>query len=320
METFKFSQLYASQLNLGNLAGLASETLHEVEPRLPQLGVVGEDTYTKLNTDLTVMKSEMDRAPGSLLTPAIHEANRKCDATLNEIKRMTKAGSQSTLSDRAEAGRLLMHLLEGFWHLDREPLMTQITMTRELLRRYHASPDLTAAADTLGIAEMFTALASENNGLDTLYHDRLEEQAKASPAATTMHSAVADGYTGLCSIVLKAVNLHPDDEELRTLFHALDAIRKKYSALSPAKIDLRHAEVDAIPNQVYTGKPVTPIPSARYGDEDLVFTKDFNVTYDDNVNPGTEATVTLHGRGRFTGTHSRTFTIERIVDDGAQQG
>jgi hypothetical protein len=312
MKTLKFSQLYASQLNLGNLAGLASETLQEIEPQLPQLGTVGTDTYKKLDADLTAMKSEMDRPPGSLLTPAVHEANRKCDATLNEIKRMVKAGTQSTIPEKTEAGRLLLHLLEGFWDLNRKPLITQITMTNELLRRYNASPELINAAGTLGLAEIFKTLIVENSLLDKLYHDRLEEQAKTAPAATTMRLAVADGYTSLCSIVLKAVNLHPDDEELQNLFHALDALRKKYAALSPAKINIRHAEIDPIPNQVYTGKNITPIPSARYDDEDLVFPKDFTVTYRNNVKPGTQAVVILHGRGRFTGTCEYTFTIELL--------
>jgi hypothetical protein len=316
----KFSQLYASRLNLGNLAGLVSETLQEVEPQLPQLGTVGTDTYNKLNADLTVMKSEIDRSQGSPLTPAIREANRKCDATLNEIKRMVKAGTQSTLPDRAEAGKLLMHLLEGFWHLNREPLITQITLTNELLRRYSASPEPGQAADILAVSEMFATLASDNNTLDALYHDRIGKQAKTAPAATGMKSAVADGYTSLCSIVLKAAALHPEDEGLQTLFHTLDALRKKYSALLPAKINIRHAEVNSIPGQTYTGKPVTPIPSATCNGEVLVFPKDFTVTYRNNVKPGAAATVILRGRGRFTGTYECMFAIERIIDDDAQPG
>jgi hypothetical protein len=308
MGTLKFSHLDAFNLKLGNLAGLTDETLHEVEPQLPQLGTVETDTYNKLLTDLTTMKKEMDRSPGSLLTPPIREANRKCDATLNEIKRMVKAATQSTLPDKVEAGHLLMHLLEGFWTLDRQPLMTQITMTRELLRRYGESTALSGAAGTLGIQGLFVALTAENNLLDSLYHERIEEQAQVAPAATHLRSTVADGYGRLCSIVLQAVNLHPDSEELLRLFHELDAIRKKYSALSPSKIPLKHVTVDSIPDQAHTGKPLTPIPTASCEKEELVFSKDFHVTYRNNIKRG-EATVILHGNGRFTGQHERAFTI-----------
>ncbi|MDR0758364.1 MAG: DUF6261 family protein [Tannerella sp.] len=313
METLKFSHLNASSLKLSYLSGLAGETLQQVEPSVKQLGAVGEDTYAKLNTDLSAMDAVIDRARSSALTAPIREANDKCDATLNEIKRTVKADSQSTLTEKAQAGATLLHFLEGFWHLNKEALPSQIRLTRELLRRFYDTPEATAAADTLGLLPLFTALGTQNLALETLYHERLDQESQAAPAATHLKLTVADGYTKLCGIVLQAANLHPEDETLTTLFLAMDAIRKKYSALLPAKIDLRDAAVDPIPNQTYTGKPVTPIPSARYGDEDLVFAKDFTVTYRHNVEPGSEATVTLHGKGRFSGQHERTFIIGLIT-------
>ncbi|MDR2469683.1 MAG: hypothetical protein LBD27_04290, partial [Tannerella sp.] len=132
MATVKFTHLDAFKLKLGNVAGLASETLHETTPLLPKLGEVGAKIATKLDADLATMKSEMDKTPGSPLTEAIRQANKACDDTLNEIKRTTKVASQSTVTLKAEAGAVLMHFLEGFWHLDREPILTQIAMTREL--------------------------------------------------------------------------------------------------------------------------------------------------------------------------------------------
>jgi hypothetical protein len=300
-------------MKLSNLSGLVDETLHEIAPQVKELGAVGEETYAKLEVDLAAMNAVIDRARGSALTAPIREANDRCDATLNEIKRMVKADSQSTVPETAQAGATLLHFLEGFWHLNREPLPTQIALTRELLRRFYDTPEATAAAATLALLPLFTALSTQNLALETLYHERLEQESQAAPAATHLRLAVADGYTHLSSIVLQAINLHPEDEIWTTLFHALDGIRKKYSALMPAKIDIRDADVAPIPAQPYTGKPVTPIPEAYYGEGDkreaLVFTKDFTVTYLHNVEQGDEATVTLHGRGRFCGQHVRTFNI-----------
>jgi hypothetical protein len=45
---------------------------------------------------------------------------------------------------------------------------------------------------------------------------------------------------------------------------------------------------------------------------ELVFAKDFNVTYRHNVEAG-EATVILQGKGRFNGSHERKFNIVRSV-------
>lgn len=309
MRKFVFTTLGAAKLNLPNLAGLASESLQETEPLLPKIGSIGAGIHAKLKADVALMKSEMDRAPENPLTKQINALDKTCDAQFQEIKRMMKAGAHSTVPAKAAAGGVLMNMFEGFWQLDKEPLMTQITMTREMILRYNTHPEAGQAATTLNIADLFASLAADNNALDTLYHDRLEEEAQALPPASSMRPVVVEGYTGLSNVVVQAVNLNPDDAQLVALFHKLDAIRKKYAALSPSKIDLKHVLVEHIPHQQFAGRPVTPIPIARYEDVELVFTHDFTISYRDNDRPG-EGVAILHGKGNFTGKHERGFMIE----------
>jgi hypothetical protein len=299
-------------LRLSNLAGLSGETLDLVNPLAGQLGDTCVKTAARLSINLATMKSEMDKNPRSPLTEPIRKANSDCDASLNEIKRTAKSGEQSTIPAKADAGKTLMFFLKPFWHLDKEPLVTQIGMTEELLLRYNSQPQLTAAAGILGMAELFPALAQQNMLLNTLYNQRLDEYAALSPAASRLHGDVTEDYDGLCDIVVKAVNLEPVQHPVLDLFHKMDDLRKKYSALSPAHIDIRHAVTEPIATQTHTGKAITPIPVAYYEDAELVFAKDFNVTYKHNVEVG-EATVTLHGKGRFNGSHERKFNIVRSV-------
>jgi hypothetical protein len=74
--------------------------------------------------------------------------------------------------------------------------------------------------------------------------------------------------------------------------------------------------VEPIETLPYTGKAVTPVPVAYYrGDGEkptveLVFAKDFSVTYKNNVEVGT-ADVTLHGKGHYKGQKTVTFNIAR---------
>jgi hypothetical protein len=80
-----------------------------------------------------------------------------------------------------------------------------------------------------------------------------------------------------------------------------------------AKHDLTHAAVDSIADQPFAGKPVTPIPVVRYTDSkgttvELIFSKDFSLTYKDNDRVGT-AEVILHGKGGYKGTKVITFSI-----------
>ena len=65
----------------------------------------------------------------SLLTGQIKQANDACDATLDDIKRSIKAGAKSTITAKASAGELLEHFMKPFWELNKEPLMSQISMT-----------------------------------------------------------------------------------------------------------------------------------------------------------------------------------------------
>ena len=77
----------------------------------------------------------------------------------------------------------------------------------------------------------------------------------------------------------------------------------------PLPTNMHDVTVTAIPVQMYTGKAVTPIPEARFGETPLTFAKDFSVTYKNNEAPG-EAIVILHGKGHYTGITDRRFIIE----------
>jgi hypothetical protein len=76
-----------------------------------------------------------------------------------------------------------------------------------------------------------------------------------------------------------------------------------------------HCVIEPIDTQKYTEKAVIPIPKAYWREDgkptvELVFAKDFSVTYKNNVNVGT-AEVTLHGTGDYKGQKTVTFNIAR---------
>lgn len=66
--------------------------------------------------------------------------------------------------------------------------------------------------------------------------------------------------------------------------------------------------VSAIPEQVYTGGTVRPVPTVEYDGEELEPYADFLLEYADNVGPG-KATAYIRGTGSFAGTVSATFVI-----------
>ena len=74
------------------------------------------------------------------------------------------------------------------------------------------------------------------------------------------------------------------------------------------------AMVGAVGNVTYTGAAFTPTPVVVDADRGvtLVNGTDYTLSYVDNVNAGT-ATVTVNGKGNYTGSGTQSFTIEKAV-------
>ena len=78
----------------------------------------------------------------------------------------------------------------------------------------------------------------------------------------------------------------------------------------PEEHDVSKASVDAIPDQAWTGSAVEPRPTVRLGGRTLSEGTDYALSFRDNTDPGT-ATLTVAGRGSYTGTRDVTFRIVR---------
>lgn len=60
----------------------------------------------------------------------------------------------------------------------------------------------------------------------------------------------------------------------------------------------------------YTGSPVTPAVSVTLKNTRLIEDRDYTLVYTNHTNVGT-ATVTVTGKGNYTGTATRTFVISK---------
>ena len=108
----------------------------------------------------------------------------------------------------------------------------------------------------------------------------------------------------------------PDDPE-NTLIKDTDpenseAWRKQghtelYAVWETSKTSIKKAKV-TVKNQVYTGKALKPDATVKLRSTMLVKGKDYTVTYKNNKSIGT-ATVTVKGKGKYTGTVKAAFDI-----------
>ena len=75
--------------------------------------------------------------------------------------------------------------------------------------------------------------------------------------------------------------------------------------------DISEAVVSDLSPVVYTGQAITPEPTVRKAGTELKNGEDYDLTASNNVAAG-EASLTLTGKGNYTGTLTRTFTIKPV--------
>ena len=87
---------------------------------------------------------------------------------------------------------------------------------------------------------------------------------------------------------------------------------KTFSISARAMSDTSVANVSS---QTYTGNGISPLPTITYNNKTLKKDTDYTLSYSNNINEGT-ATITITGKGNFTGTTSKTFSISaRAMSD-----
>ena len=72
--------------------------------------------------------------------------------------------------------------------------------------------------------------------------------------------------------------------------------------------NISKATVTGIKNKVYTGKAIKPAPTVKLSGKTLKKGTDYTVSYKNNTKVG-KATVTIKGKGNYTGTVTKTFKI-----------
>jgi len=108
-----------------------------------------------------------------------------------------------------------------------------------------------------------------------------------------------------------------------TVFGVLIAEEKEYPCESadPVKVtiksnsgqegvDLSKGTISFVSNEtvIYTGKPITPEEIVLVDDKKLTRDQDYTMSYENNTNVGTAKAIAT-GKGNYTGTASKTFTI-----------
>ena len=303
-------------MKLDNLAGLCDETVAVAVPKASSLGALGNKRMNDLDAANKTLKALLNQQRASALTPEIRASDKQRDADFSEIKRTAATAAKSSNPETAAAGATLVELLKPFWNISAEPLASQTTQITVLMGRFAQNPAAEAAVTTLGLADVLHRLSAGNDALHALYDERLEAMGEAEgPSATSVKRTVVAAYDSFSDVIVQTLDALPSDP-LQLLFNEMNDLRRKYVHHLPKDLGAGdHCVIEPFDVQKYTGKAITPIPAAHYIEEgkptvELVFAKDFSVTYKNNVNVGM-AECTIHGKGAYKGTKNTTFMIAR---------
>lgn len=104
-----------------------------------------------------------------------------------------------------------------------------------------------------------------------------------------------DSFFYCPKLTIKCVPGSPAEEYCKSL-------NKKY------KYAMNYAKVTGVKNKSYTGKKVTQSPKVKLGSKTLKKGKYYTLSYKNNIKKGT-ATLTIKGKGKYTGSISKKFKI-----------
>ena len=124
----------------------------------------------------------------------------------------------------------------------------------------------------------------------------------------TIDGTVLDVYTASTAINTK-IEIYSSNSTPAQKF-VLKCISSSSSGSSPTLVNISSCKIEDIATQTYDGTQKKPSLKITYNNKTLVENTDYALSYSNNINPGT-ASVKVTGKGNYTGTVTKNFTIKQ---------
>jgi hypothetical protein len=278
-----------------------------------------------------LMKKEGERIEwqnSSELTKRLAAIDRDIVRLVVSINALVRAGRHSLSPEVRKSGERVYYLIKHYGRIPRQSYLEQHASLDILLERFAGEYAPDVAILNLG------ALVQQLRETLQVFLAALEERTLefvAKPKYTTL--SVRRQLNALYQQMKQVVNANAlagaAAAEFVTFIQYMNPEIKLVNAdVIPARRELHKPGCTSVlvpPGQVATGEPVTPLLTVRFRNDvkkafrKLVLGRDYLATYRNNVKPGT-ATAIVHGKGKYKGRFSVTFTIAPAPDDGRAHG
>ncbi|MDR1335977.1 MAG: DUF6261 family protein [Tannerella sp.] len=283
------------------------------------------DTFLDILNDLIKKEEQLiNYMRKSDLTRLIAAADRRIDHAVVAMNQIIVAALHHFNQATLEAAQSLQNRFEAFGKITRKSYEEEI-LDINLLLTDLSSTQYADKVTLLGLSGWITELNEAKADFEYLFKQRNAE-ASLKPLgnikdvrreADTLYHRMIDRIEAAATMdpAMPPVTYDAFIAELNTSIayfndHSHRHARKDISVSDKCVIE----PVDV---QLYTGKAITPLPAAHYREEgkptvELVFARDFFVTYKNNVEVGT-ADLILHGKNAYKGQKRTTFNISRAI-------
>jgi hypothetical protein len=265
--------------------------------------------------ELTALEGQLvDAVRASGYTQELAEADQRVDRDIVGITAVVNSGLHHFDANFVKAAKALEILLKSFRgsiekkSYEEESAAVKILVT-DLQTTY--APQVTI----LSLETWVTELSEAQVDFERLFILRNTESADRPQQRLKDVKLEVEGIYRQMIETIDAYSLINGSEECAKFVGELNreiTYFNEHSHRHAAK-DIKNVGVSSIPNQAATGKEITPIPIVYFEDTELVFARDFNPTYKNNINPGT-ATIILHGKGMYKGQRELTFNIYKTAE------
>jgi hypothetical protein len=275
----------------------------------PEASAIVAPQLMELNPLVVLEGQLVDAVKASEYTAEIAEADRRVDRDIAGINAAVESALHHFDPVMAEAARRLEIRLKSFrGEIEKKPYEEESAAVKILLADLNGA--YATQVSTLNLDAWVMELAAAQEDFERLFLLRnIEWAEKPQEKLRNLQRQINTLYRSIVERIDASVVLN-GEQPLGAFVSELNREVEYFNEHSHhhARKDIDRAVVASIPNQTWAEKPVIVLPSVTYEDKELVFTRDYELSYRDNDRPGT-ATVTIHGKGAYKGTKTATFNI-----------
>jgi hypothetical protein len=274
------------------------------------VSAIVKDLLATFDNLLALEGTLVDAVRASEYTLELAETDRRIDRDIVGINSVVAAALHHFDPAMVEAARHIEIRLKSFrGAIEKKSYEEESAAVKILLADLQSAAYVQQVA-TLNLGTWVEELTAAQAEFERLFLLRSDQRAeRPAERLRDVRKQIEAVYRQIIEHIESYTVLNGDSTTGEFIRHLNDEIAY-FNELPPhhAKKDIDQAVVASVPDQTYAGKPVTPLPEATYEDSELVFTRDYEVSYHDNTSPGTAALI-LHGKGKFGGTKTISFNI-----------